>query len=143
MMMIPQNAASHNINKILYTASIVRTDSKAINRLVALIEGMKPEIVVTHIHQSDNDFKQSLYIRGFQALIRETITYSNLRFVRFFNKDILKGIEIVAQDEKADVLVLLKKNKTFLTSIINKINIERLAFNLNIPIIYFSESYLN
>ncbi len=142
VMLIPQNAKAKPARSFIYAGSIVPTDIKAIKKLAEYLASSDSDLTVVTICSETLDFQQDLIIRGFQQLIRENVSYPRLKFVRQVDKVVIHGLETVSLNEKADVLVMLKKKKTLLTSIINKTNVERLAFNLAIPIMYYPELYL-
>lgn len=139
IILIPQNAQYKPIKKIMYAASINPSDPKVISFLAHQADTMGAQLQIAHILSEKDNFQQEIISRGFIDLIKETIPQGNISYFFKNNKDVIEGIGQLANDEQADVLVLLKKVKPLISSIINKSNTERLSYLLNIPVMYYHE----
>jgi nucleotide-binding universal stress UspA family protein len=142
IMIIPRQAIPKVPGRLLYASSIVESDVKAISLLSSYAEKLNSEVLVLHVIQKENDFYQELIFKGFTRILSENISYPKIKYISHSDKKVIKGIETVAKTEGADLLVMMKKRRSLLTSIINKNNTEQLVFSGNIPLLYYPESLL-
>ena len=141
VLLIPHDAVFTPLRKILYASSLVRIDLTAIQRVVNYAEKNNAEITVAHIFEEVSNFNDECRLRGFKSLLQEQTNYP-IHISSFVEEDVIKGIAGIARKSQSDLLVLLKRRQKILRSIINKSNTERLAFALNIPMLFYPESYL-
>jgi nucleotide-binding universal stress UspA family protein len=131
---IPENFHSGNIDKIVLAVDYRDSDIDAIKKTVELAKLFAAEITVVHV---DSVFNEPDLFEWFTDQVLEQISYKNINFKLLKGEDFQEVIQKFLEREKADLLVMNTRRRTFTEKIFNRSKTKRLAYKIKIPLYAF------
>lgn len=128
-------------SKILYASDFLEEDIPTIKRLVNMGSYKIKSIEVLHIEQSKT-FRTHLTGIGFQSILKDSFLNSNIDIHVHtipYKESISNGVLVdsEAKTTNADIIVVLKENKSFFASIFSKSFTNSLIKEAHLPILIF------
>lgn len=126
---------------ILYASDFVEEDIATIKKLVAMNSYKIKSIEILHIEQNKS-FRTHLTGLGFESMLKSNFknTDINIYVHSIPYKDSISNGELVdseAKTTKADIIVVLKENKSFFASIFSKSFTNSIIKETHLPILIF------
>lgn len=139
---IPLSQKYESFKEIVYATDYVKEDLETIKKLVRLTNNYLPRITALHI--TDNaDFEEKIKKTGFQEKVKTETNYDNLS-VKLLNKkdktNIPDLISNYASNNKANLIVVLKENKSFLRELFTTNQTKRIIEKSKAPVLVYHES---
>lgn len=136
---IPENSEYHSFRKIIYATDYLEEDIPTLQKLIDLTHRLYPKILALHI--SDNaDFELRVKTAGFQKMLETKTAYNNITakaLVERNGEDLVQLINSYAALNKADLVVVLKENKSFLDRVFNPSSSEKILKASNNPVLVY------
>ena len=127
---VPKNASFQGFNKIVYASDFMKEDRMAIQEVISFATVFDARISVLHINLDDTDDKYKEFIEDLKSFIQ----YKKINFVnKNFKENIGLGIEEFMQEENSDLLVVFKKQRSFVGSIFHKSLTKTLSYSTDKP----------
>jgi nucleotide-binding universal stress UspA family protein len=135
---IPRKAKWNRFRKILYCMDYQETDLAQLEQLVNMVRRFDSEIIITHIAEGDYlpEAEKSLF-KSFKELVNEFIGYKKIHFRLLENTDVKEEIEKYAEKEKAELIVLAHRKRSWLDKLISKGISRKLVSHSEIPVLVF------
>lgn len=138
---IPLSQKYESFKEIVYATDYVKEDLETIKKLVRLTNNYLPRITALHI--TDNaDFEEKIKKTGFQEKVKTETNYDNLS-VKLLNKkdktNIPDLISNYASNNKANLIVVLKENKSFLGELFTTNQTKRIIEKSKAPVLVYHE----
>lgn len=129
---IPESARYNGFKKIVYASDYAEEDKVAIQNVISFATFFDARISVLHINQERNDLLYKVFVDDLKSFIQ----YSRISFVnKEFKGPVGQGIEEYMNEEKADLLVVYKQHRNFVSSIFHKSLTKTLAFSTDKPLL--------
>lgn len=136
---IPPDSEYNPMNKIIYATDHNEEDIPTLKRLIAIVKSFDPEIIALHI-SDDDEFGKKLKSEGFAAILSEKTGYSKVSVKMIAEEDGKDAVESLieeAENEKSDLIVVLKENKNFFERLFNSSFTAGLVKRTRLPILVF------
>ena len=127
---IPDSALYKGFSKLVYASDFMKEDRLAIQEVISFATLFDARISVLHIDQDDSDDEYDAFITELKSFIQ----YRKINFVnKHFKDDVGQGIEEYMKEENGDLLVVFKKHRSFLDSMLHKSLTKTLAYSTDKP----------
>jgi nucleotide-binding universal stress UspA family protein len=129
------------VRKILFATNYHSYDMEVLKNLTGLFDPHKTEITALHITE-DLELEKKLKQAGFLKLVRSETHNENIKINTQLNMgkaDISNLLRSFAFDMEADLMVVLREEKSFLEKLLRQDVIEKLARESELPLMIFFE----
>lgn len=127
--------------EIVYATDYKEEDINGLKKLIALTHQFSPVITALHITDSV-DFEEKVKKAGFLEMLKKRVAYDHLS-VKILNEssnnDIAEFINDFALRVKADLIVVLKENKSFFERIFKSDPAKKIIEKSMLPILVFHD----
>lgn len=128
---IPQEASFNGFKKIVYASDFMKEDKQAIQEVISFATVFNARISVLHINLGDSDKEYNEFVNELKSFIQ----YNKISFVnKKFRDNIGLGIEEYMNEENSDLLVVYKKQRSFVESIFHKSLTKILSYSTDKPL---------
>lgn len=136
---VPPNYKYTPFLKIVYATDYRREDLSALVRLVNVAKFYNSTIYLTHITEKI-DFRQELKMEGLSVMAKRETGYENFKGVLLPGESrITSSIENFSKETTTDLIVMLKRNDSFLQNIFSVSSTKKMVFASGIPVLVFHE----
>ena len=138
VLVIPENATFKDIKKIVFATDYHKNDVEAIHFLSTIASKYNAEILVVHesaVTLTDNLERDLFEI--FKNEVIQKVSYKNISFKFIVGYDISKDINIILEDEHADLLAISTRKKNIFTKLFEKNLTKIITHHTKIPLIAF------
>lgn len=128
------------VERVVYATDYNEEDIPTIKKILEVFGGYNPLVTALHI-TNNTSFEERILKEGFTKIVRDT-GYSNINIKILSNKTDADSTEIIrgyASLIDADMIVVLKKNKTFIEKIFKTSITKKLIGQSHIPVLVFQE----
>jgi nucleotide-binding universal stress UspA family protein len=135
---IPTEAPLPSIQKIAYASDLLESDSVAIEQVLkfAAITGASVEVV--HIDKkSDTELQDKA--NAFGRKLEEVFSSKNVHFTEVIHPDEEVGLKDYLTKTNTDLLVILKKHRSFFSNLFHKSLTEKLTYHSKFPMLVLDE----
>ncbi|WP_299582803.1 universal stress protein [uncultured Sunxiuqinia sp.] len=142
VLILPDDTPTAGINTYLYATAFHPEDFKAMRHLKELTEGLSQcSLTVFHNLESTN-FESILKWTGFKTMTKESIEGFQLNFAHSHEKNVREGLKKYLEDEKPDVLVIMKETKGFLADLFSSSETHYVLTHFKRPVLVYHEENL-
>jgi len=128
---VPQEAEYSDFKKIVYASDFMEQDKIAIQEVISFATVYNARISVLHINLSDSDSEYNDFVSNLQSFIQ----YNKISFVnKKFRDDVGTGIQEYMDQEQSDMLVVFRKQRSFVESIFHKSLTKILSYSTDKPL---------
>ncbi|MEM6523770.1 MAG: universal stress protein [Bacteroidota bacterium] len=132
IMCIPDQATFNGFHNLVYASDYAEEDKLAIQDVISFATFFDSRISVLHINQQDREVHYKQFVEELESFIQ----YSKISFVnKEFKGSVGLGIDEHMQEEKADLLVVFKQHRNFVSSIFHKSLTKTLAYSTDKPLL--------
>lgn len=138
---IPKGADYKPFTEIVYATDYKKEDIDSLQKLIATFPHYSPNITALHITDSV-DFEERVKKAGFVEMLKKQTDYKSLWVRAFYqtkHDDLTELLNEFAIKSKADLLVLLKENKSFFNRIFNTSQTKEILKTAQLPILVYHE----
>ena len=130
---VPNNFSYKPFKKIIFLSNYLnRYNPNDLKVLVDLVDKQNYKIEILHIKKSKQLSEIQIHNKAF---IDEYFSNYNHEFIELDKKDLMKSITNYIANQNVNLLAMMSKKHTFLERLFNKHIVEKLTFNLNIPLL--------
>ncbi len=137
VLIVPENTAIHNPEKIAFAANLDANDTDYINMLTGITQQFSPEIMVTHIN---TDYSQNEYETAENLLIKNIsykVNYGRIYYRSTSTNNIKNGWEWLNKNKKCDLLAMVQQPQFVLKKFFKLASTPHITYHLTIPILIF------
>lgn len=125
------------LQNIVYASALESKDIEALKTLASLAKPFQATINVLHVSVK-SEFDSEEQLQWFQELVKEYVTYSNIKYHLITSEDIFGTINNYVDEIGADMLVMLeRKERNLLRSLYHQDLVKRMESKLSIPLVSF------
>lgn len=131
----------HRTAHIVLATDFNEEDIDAIRALVPMAKKNNAQITALHV-TSDGKFDEKLKQKGFLEIAREKTGYDRIRFATIHlkgNEDVAEQINEFVRGEKADLVAVIKQNKSFFERLFKKSTTRSLIYKSDKPVVVFHQ----
>jgi nucleotide-binding universal stress UspA family protein len=139
ILLIPDDIPFHPLRHFLYVTDYKKADFLKLKRVIKLAKYYDSEITMLHIYR-EIEIKDIAYESQFEKLINKKFHYKKMDFAILSGEDIVSKICNYSLKVKADKIVILKKDKTFIQNLFQPSITKELVSRIKVPIVIFHES---
>lgn len=137
VLIIPPEAAYHQLKHIVYATDHNEPEFPAVSRLMYMAELYDARVTVLHVKSEyDNyfDADKNFFVRN-----QKHISYKRWKMVKLRDKNVMEGIDRYITENKTDLLVLAKHKRSFFDRIFHRSLSKRMAYHIHIPLLILSK----
>jgi len=138
---IPENITYKPYRKIVYATDFNEADIKTLQNLIGITQTFSPTITALHVTES-SDFEEKLKKTGFRDMVVKSTQYEKI-FFRFLRDesdgDMADNVNGFARSIKADLIVLLKENRSFFERIFKASSTGKIIKQAALPVLVYHE----
>ncbi len=138
---IPNGAIYRPFSEIVYATDYKEEDVTNLKKLISLFPHLMPNITALHI--TDNvDFEDKVKKAGFVEMLQSKTSYKQLTVKAVYKSkhdELIPLLNDIAVNNNADLLVMLKENKSFFERIFTSNYTKELLKTTQLPVLVFRE----
>ena len=139
---IPEEAVYKGFKDVLYTSDFHEADIQAIEQLIDLVKGFKPNIRIVHVSSHD-DAKANEKMKWFEELLNEKIRYKKITCHPLLAYIIFDRLNSYLKQFEFDLLVMLEKERDGILDELFHIDlVKKMEFHAKIPLLSYNEHHL-
>ncbi len=138
---IPKGAIYRPFSEIVYATDYKEEDVTNLKKLINLFTHLMPNITALHITDSV-DFEDQVKKAGFVEMLQSKTSYKQLTVKAVYQSkhdELIQLINDLAVKNNADLLVILKENKSFFERIFTSSHTKELLKTTQLPVLIFHE----
>ncbi len=135
---VPNTAPFKDPKNIIYSFNYHEQDIENIFDLKEIADSIGATIHIVHI-VNEKTIKDKLAMRGFEIELNEKTGTSNVVFKIIESKDIVKAIDDYAHIIEADMITILRANKTLFQGIFGSNKTREIIYKTNLPVLVYQE----
>ncbi|MDQ4141705.1 MAG: universal stress protein [Bacteroidota bacterium] len=133
---VPAKTPVQPFRHIVYGSNYQPEDADAIRQLLQLAAIFKAEVEIVHVSQKESTDIQSK-ANKFREYLQAQLPGTNLRFQEVIHPDEVEGLKGFLTTTHADMLVILKKHKGFLSNLFNQSLSEQMTYQTKLPLLVY------
>ncbi|WP_345954583.1 universal stress protein [Mucilaginibacter sp. PAMB04168] len=135
VLIIPEAASFQNVKKIAVATDLKDDDLQIIHSLANLARPFNAEILLTHVceHTPENMRK----VEDFLHKVTNKINYPNIYHREFDEHNTHKGLQDMAGNVQADLMVMVHRRKNFFEQLLGISYSQKLAAESKVPLLVF------
>ncbi|GAB3343721.1 hypothetical protein GCM10027429_34710 [Marivirga atlantica] len=139
VMTVPIQAQFNGFNSVVYASDYSKHDRVTLQRLVSFIYNFKSRIKVVHVSHSNNEMNEQTYER-FKEELSTFLGYDKMSYyLKEYKSDISHGIEEFVNEQEGELLVLLKRKRNFLETLLSSSVSQEISYLSSHPLLIFLE----
>ncbi len=138
---IPKGAIYRPFSEIVYATDYNEEDIVNLEKLISLFPHLTPNIMALHITDSV-DFEERIKKAGFTDMIQSKTSYKKLTVKALYKSKDNKIVQLLndfARNNSADLLVILKENKSFFEGIFKSDHTKGILKATQLPVLVYHE----
>jgi nucleotide-binding universal stress UspA family protein len=135
---IPNEAPFNEPKKIIYATNFLEQDIQNIANLANLASCFDAKIYVVHVSENP-EFDEHIRMVGLRTLFMEESAFENIKFKTIKNSDFMSGVDHFANEINADMIALMRENKTIFKAFFASNNTKKMVYKTNLPVIIYQE----
>ena len=135
---IPTNARKPRIQKIAYASDLQNADTQALKQVLEMAALTGAHVEVVHIDKK-NDSEGQQKTAEFGRMIEETFAAQNVRFSEIIHPDEEVGLKDYLTKTNTDLLVILKRHRSFFSNLFHSSLTEKLTYHSKFPMLVLDE----
>lgn len=136
---IPFSTQYKPVREIVYATDYKEEDVETLKKLVGLTFSLSPSITALHICDSV-DFEEKVRTTGFNEMVQTKTGYKNIAVKCMVEKDNQKASHLIneyALEVSADLIVVLKENKSFFDRIFSPDSTTKIVKEAELPVLVY------
>jgi nucleotide-binding universal stress UspA family protein len=133
---IPQKAENKAVEHIVYATDYSEEDKLIMQQLVSFSVMFNSRIKVVHVTPTIIPSSQAEH-KQFVEELSSFVSYQKVNYELIEGKDVPKALDDYMAKNQADMLVLLKKRRTFFEAILHKSVTKRMSYLTDYPLMVF------
>lgn len=136
---IPNKLKYAPFKEIIYANDFQEEDLLTLQKLVDLTHGFSPSVTALHI-TDNNDFDKRVKEAGFDEIVHSKIDYRRISVISLKedkNEDAAHLLSSYAQRVKADLIVLLKEDRSFIEKLFTSDPTLKVIREISLPVLVF------
>ncbi|MCQ6959195.1 universal stress protein [Mucilaginibacter aquariorum] len=142
LMLVPENVKYVPIKKIAFATDLSPGDIDIIHALSGWARVYNAEILISHVTDYDDEYiGDRTKIDNFLNDVSGKVDYPNIYYRDIESRSVNRGLTWLAEEGQSDLLVMVHRGKTFLNDLFNPSHTQRLAKDINLPLLVFPSHY--
>lgn len=135
---LPNDAPFKEPKRIIYATNFQEQDIQNITNLAHLASCFDATIHVVHVAENP-EFEEHLKVAGLRKLISDESGYEKIIYNTIKNDNFLEGIDHFANEINAEMIALMRENKTIFKAFFASNNAKKMVYKTNLPVIIYQE----
>ncbi len=136
---VPLETSFTGLNSIVYASDYSDFDKLYLQKLVSFALDFNSRIKVVHVSHSKNNMSENTY-EAFKSELSSFLGYEKISYyLKEYKEDVSHGIEEFMNEQQGDLLVLLKRKRSFLDKIISSSVSKEITYFTSHPLLIFKE----
>lgn len=135
VLIVPETASFRNIRKIVFATDLQTDDLDVIQSLTGLASPFDAEILLTHI--SPETRKNKKHADDFIQLVSNNINYPHIYYRYIADVSVQKGLKQAQDTFLADMLVMVHREKNFITQLLGGSYSQHMAIKAWMPLLIY------
>lgn len=136
---VPLETSFTGLNSIVYASDYSEFDKLYLQKLVSFALDFNSRIKVVHVSHSKNNMSENTY-EAFKSELSSFLGYEKISYyLKEYKEDVSHGIEEFMNEQQGDLLVLLKRKRSFLDKIISSSVSKEITYFTSHPLLIFKE----
>ncbi len=138
LLVVPANASHSGLKKIIFTTDYHDNDVEAISRLAEIADLFNAEILIVHMCEPEhaNALEEERF-KKFREEVELKVRYDHLSFQFLMGVDLASVLNIVIEENQADVLSMSMRKKNIFSKLFEKNMTKSMVYHTHIPILSF------
>ena len=139
LLLIPGDAPIKNIEKLIFASDLNLDDIQYINAVAGLAKEFSADIVIGNVNpelpadatkhnKAENSFMQQMVLK---------VGYKRISYRNFPNQNVKKGIALVLENEKPDMLVMVHRKSSLFDFFFKSSVTKKIAANTTVPLLVY------
>lgn len=140
LLLVPPNVSMKPISKIVFAADFknAKDDLISFYALILLAKALNAEIILAHIyHEKLNSPADNEWVKQSLTNLALNSHYTNISFKYIQNDTTDHGLQLLCEQEKADMLAMIHQPHNFIDSMLNGSHTQHMANHASIPLLVF------
>lgn len=133
---IPIKAEVATFRHFVYASNYQEEDAAAIRHLLTFAATFKADVQIVHVSPKESDKEHSKAYQ-FRDYLQAQLPDAALDFHEIVHPDEVEGLKKFLSTTKADVLVLLKKHKSFWSNLFDQSLSEQMTYQTKLPLLVY------
>jgi nucleotide-binding universal stress UspA family protein len=138
VLVIPPNMDFQAFKNILYVTDYKKEDLKTLKQIALIASAFDAKIYALHL-TSDQGFNEKIQSRGFAEIVQNETGNNNIQFISAAGDDIVEIINKYNNRLDANLVTVLKSNRSFFKSIFKSDKTEKIIEKAELPVLIFHE----
>jgi nucleotide-binding universal stress UspA family protein len=136
---VPIETTFKGLNSVVYASDYSELDKVYLQKLVSFVFEFNSRIKVVHVSHSKNEMTENTY-EEFKTELSSFLGYDKISyFLNEYKDDISHGIEEFVNEQHGDLLVLLKRKRSFLDKLISSSVSKEITYFTSHPLLIYKE----
>ncbi len=136
---VPLETTFKGLHSVVYASDYSELDKVYLQKLVSLILDFNSRIKIVHVSHQKNSMSENNY-KEFKTELSTFLGYGKISyFLKEYKEDVSHGIEEFVNEQQGDLLVLLKRKRSFLDKIISSSVSKEITYFTSHPLLIFKE----
>jgi nucleotide-binding universal stress UspA family protein len=143
VLIIPEGVKFEKYHKLTFATDFSPSDLDVIQSLKGLAQPFEAEILLAHISEDPADAKTAKAVKDFLAEITEKMDYPHIFYREVISNHVKKGLDWLTGHVVFDMLIMVHRDKGYLSQIFNRNNTERIAAEIKLPLLVYPGAAVN
>ncbi len=136
---VPLETSFKGLNSIVYASDYSDFDKLYLQKVVSFALDFNSRIKVVHVSHSKNNMSENTY-EAFKLELSSFLGYEKISYyLKEYKEDVSHGIEEFMNEQQGDLLVLIKRKRSFLDKIISSSVSKEITYFTSHPLLIFKE----
>ncbi|QJD95548.1 universal stress protein [Mucilaginibacter robiniae] len=135
VLMVPENCSFKSIHKITFPTDLMPADIDLVHAVAHLAKPFGASLLLAHICPASEEAQ--IPVKKFLEEVTNKIDYAHIYYRNVCDADLHDGLNWLANQAAADLLVMVHRNKGWLDQLLNRSNTLKVAEQISIPLLVF------
>jgi nucleotide-binding universal stress UspA family protein len=131
VLVVPEHSAGRDLKRIVFADDGQGAEAGELRMLLDLAARNRAEVLLAHVLRDEEEAPRSTVVSAYSELLSGLAH----RFVSTRGKDVAAALDLLAEQEQADMLAVLHRHAGFLDSIFHVSTAKRLALHSKLPLL--------
>ncbi len=135
---VPNGVKYSGIKKIVFAANYGVDDFENVFEAIDWAKSNEAELILLHVATGNlNEAVEFAEIQGFKEQVERESQYEKISFRLLKESDVYNGINLFLEDIGADLLIINKRNRSFVEGLFSRSLTRRMVIHSHIPLLVF------
>jgi len=138
LLLVPENAATKNLDNIIFATDLDLNDINYINAVAGLAKDFTADLVIINVTpENGSDIRHNKSENVFMQEMVQQVKYKRVSFRNIHNQNAKKGIAWVLENERPDMLVMVHRKSSLFEFFFKSSVTKKIAANTTVPLLVY------